>query len=464
MEADRSISSLGSFDSTQFSTDSGMTDFQNYIAEHPKADCIVGVDGCWYDVTNFRHRHPGGPLVLEKCHGKDVTELVKSFHERNVLKGWRPVGRYARSIVLTDPASKAFRALHEEFIQKGYFKTSMSWYARKIAATFAALLCSVALIVSPAVLTTWRAIFAGFCLGLFWQQCGFLMHDLMHSEMTHKRQIDRWVGMFFGSFCLGVSAHWWRDEHFEHHAFTNVVDKETLYVDPQMQEELWSQSPLMFPLYINRGHWAIDWVQTQLLRFQHIFWIPICVFAGRVGIIVNGIFKERRWYEVLSLSAHNIMMGCFIFFFIPTWKLRFLFYATAALYEGVLHMQLLVSHYAKPWTEMKDVATTVDWYRLQVYCNINIQNPIWLDWFHGGLNFHIEHHLYPRMPRNRFRETSARVREVCQEVGIVYDECCFTDALIRTLRHLKEIGALYVEALRKEKIEKDEKKDEKKDD
>lgn len=56
--------------------------------------------------------------------------------------------------------------------------------------------------------------------------------------MTHNRNIDRWVGVFFGSLCLGISAHWWRDEHFIHHAFTNTV-KDGESVDIQMQEEVW---------------------------------------------------------------------------------------------------------------------------------------------------------------------------------------------------------------------------------
>ena len=66
-----------------------------------------------------------------------------------------------------------------------------------------------------------------------------------------------------------------------------------------------------------------------------------------------------------------------------------------------------------------------------------------MDWFHGGLNFHIEHHCFPRLPRNRYREVSPMIKKICKENGILYDECTFTTALMRTLAHLKSISDVF---------------------
>lgn len=415
------------------------SDFYKYISQHPNS-VLVGVNNNWYDVTSFRYRHPGGSFLLELCHGKDVTEIVKSFHEWNVLKGWRSIGMFERlPAIANDPAAEAFKRLHDEFAGMGFFKSSMEWYSKKIAVVLLLLFCSAWLIVHAEVVTLWRAFLAGLFLGVAFQQCGFLMHDLMHNDMTHNRNIDRWVGVFFGSLCLGISAHWWRDEHFIHHAFTNTV-KDGESVDIQMQEEVWAQNPLLFSIFRNRGHWTLNWIQTQLIKFQHILFIPLCVVFGRLAITANAIFLERRWYEVLSLVSHNLFIGYFMYVYIPTWRLKLAFWGTAALYEGILHVQLLLSHYVKPWFQADDLLISIDWYRAQVVSNLNIKNPVWWDWFHGGLNFHVEHHLYPNMPRHRFREASVRVRQVCQEVGVVYDECTFTEALFRALKHLKKNG------------------------
>lgn len=500
-----------------------------YMKEHPEAECIVGIHGGWYDLTSFCRRHPGGSVVLNRCHLQDATEPFKAFHGRNVLRGWTPIASYTPR---EDPASKVFTDLHDAFQREGFFQTSFCWYAAKFAFTFL-LLVAVGVILSfptdsfwfnnvkpseqlssvsfvfPSVNVTsasryaftsfssdpysffqnsemYRALLGGLFLGLFWQQCGFLMHDLMHNELTHKRRVDQPLGFLFGSILLGVSAHWWRDEHFEHHAFTNTVMlrppsiqaeegsktprgscweskleclstkpilSRPLYVDPQMQEEVWAQNPKLFGLYLYPAPSSIPFcsfvnlcfhrLQQLCISYQNILWVFFCVFAGRPAIVVNGFYKERRWFEILGLSCHTFLIYCLMQWAFPNWTWRFLFYAVAAIYEGVLHVQLLVSHYAKPWVELNALFSSVGWYRAQVICNMNIRNPVWLDWFHGGLNFHIEHHLFPLMPRHRFREASVRVRKACEELGLPYDEVGWFQGIFRTIRHLSHVANLY---------------------
>jgi len=64
-----------------------------------------------------------------------------------------------------------------------------------------------------------------------------------------------------------------------------------------------------------------------------------------------------------------------------------------------------------------------------------------MDWFHGGLNFHIEHHLYPNMPRHNFRSASEYVRRVCSEVGVTYDERSFWQAVYDTVANFKHVAS-----------------------
>lgn len=51
---------------------------------------------------------------------------------------------------------------------------------------------------------------------------------------------------------------------------------------------------------------------------------------------------------------------------------------------------------------------------------MNWSCPVWLDWFHGGLQFQIEHHLFPRMPRHNLRAAARHVRAACQQLGLEY--------------------------------------------
>ena len=50
----------------------------------------------------------------------------------------------------------------------------------------------------------------------------------------------------------------------------------------------------------------------------------------------------------------------------------------------------------------------------------NVSCPVWMDWFHGGLQYQIEHHLYPDLPRHQLRAASGYVRPMCEKLGIRY--------------------------------------------
>jgi sphingolipid 8-(E)-desaturase len=49
-----------------------------------------------------------------------------------------------------------------------------------------------------------------------------------------------------------------------------------------------------------------------------------------------------------------------------------------------------------------------------------VDNPVWFDWFHGGLNFQIEHHLFPRIPRVHFRRLQPIIQEFCLKHDLKY--------------------------------------------
>jgi len=265
------------------------------------------------------------------------------------------------------------------------------------------------------------------------------MHDFMHNEVFHNRRIDQFFGMFFGTVCLGVNGHWWRDEHFEHHAFTNVYDEKTGYYDPQMREDVWMQNPILLTSF-QRAALVFKMGQFCLIKIQHVMFVVLSVFFGRVGIVVDSMHLEQRWYEWVSFGLHWTWTLCLLSV-LPSTSMRLIAYGFASLFEGVLHVQLLVSHYAKPWVEMESLATTKGWSRMQIENNMNIKNPIWLDWFHGGLNFHIEHHLYPTMPRHNFRAASVHVRKVCCDLGVEYDERPFFKAIFDTIANFRAVGA-----------------------
>jgi fatty acid desaturase len=78
--------------------------------------------------------------------------------------------------------------------------------------------------------------------------------------------------------------------------------------------------------------------------------------------------------------------------------------------------------------------------RRQVLTSRNIRGGPLTDWFLGGLNYQIEHHLFPSMPRPNLRLAQPLVRAHCQDVGIPYVETGLVDSYRQALRHLHEVG------------------------
>jgi fatty acid desaturase len=79
----------------------------------------------------------------------------------------------------------------------------------------------------------------------------------------------------------------------------------------------------------------------------------------------------------------------------------------------------------------------------QVTTSRNISNPPALDFYYGGLNSQIEHHLFPRVAHDRYRAMRPIVRAFCEARGIAYHEASLYGALAAVGRHLGAMTAAY---------------------
>ena len=401
-------------------------DFEEPVPPTNGKKC-VGINGRWYDVTHFMDKHPGGP-ILSHFIGKDATVLFNAFgHDINLLKYRKPIGTYDMSP--RHPADKEFDDLAIKYEKLGYFKTDWTFYLQVFTVIYSLFALSVYTIISYNHLWYMR-LFGGISLAFFWQQSGFVLHEVMHSQLVRsKRDWDRALGVMIGTINFGLSSHWWQDEHYLHHGMTNMVDVTNRWVDPQMWEAVWAQNTKLFPLYKT-------YLQYLLIKIQHITFIPVVMIAGRINILIECALDERRWYEWLGMALHWVWI-CALFSYVPSWSSILQIYGVACMVEGVFHFQLILSHYCKAFIEVEDFHKT-SWYVYQISANMNIDNYWWMDWYYGGLNFHIEHHLFPKMARQNLRKVSADVKAICSKYGIQYDSDSFPNCLVKTLGHLKE--------------------------
>lgn len=380
---------------------------------------LIGVDGKWYDVTAFKKYHPGGDIIEEYV-GMDATQIFHAWHPPSVLAKRRPVGTYDLAAVAPhtqDPFEIDMRALHDRFEREGWFHCDKWWLAQKTAIIFALLIAAQICAASsnPYV----RYGLGVFFMTGFWIQSGFMMHDAMHSQHFDTHKLNQLAGVFWGSICFGIPGRWWRDEHYEHHSFTHTTLKDQGVSDPQFDEDIWVTGKRIYPFRTSP-------VQRFFISIQDYSWICLIMIAGRFAIMIDSYKDERRLKEWAAIAVHWTVTCLPIYIYFDT-TLRFvLWYLAAGFLEGILHVQLVISHLASP-VEDKEAVKNSGWFRWQITSTYNITNPRWLDWFHGGLNFHMVHHSYPRMPRTRYVEAQKLIDQLCDKHGVRMYKASFTE-------------------------------------
>mmetsp|Transcript_2674 Transcript_2674/g.7783 ORF Transcript_2674/g.7783 Transcript_2674/m.7783 type:complete len:201 (+) Transcript_2674:1232-1834(+) len=123
----------------------------------------------------------------------------------------------------------------------------------------------------------------------------------------------------------------------------------------------------------------------------------------------------------------------------PTWAETVGWILISHAVTALLHVQITVSHWAMETYHGHGYNDETDeWYITQLKTTMNVATPECLDWLHIGLQFQIEHHLYPRLPRHNLRKARELVRAVCAKHGIPYHEPGFFEANALTISALRD--------------------------
>jgi fatty acid desaturase len=318
----------------------------------------------------------------------------------------------------------------------GLLQRRPGWYAAKIVLTgglFAAGWAAFALVGD----SWWQTLVAVF-LAVATTQVAFLGHDAGHRQMFRNRRTSEIAGMLAGNLSVGLSYGWWIDKHNRHHANPNHEDEDPdvgagvlVWTREQAEEtrgfirRLASrQAYLFFPLLLLEGL-ALHVASVQAL----------------VGREPGGGFRtpmRHRAVEAILLVAHAIgYLGVIFALLSPVKAIVFI-----AIHQGLwgLYMGLSFApnHKGMPMPTEDD---DWDFLRKQVLTSRNIRGGRVVDFALGGLNYQIEHHLFPSMPRNNLRLAQPLVKQYCAEQGIPYEETGLVDSYREALRHLHTVSA-----------------------
>jgi len=261
-------------------------------------------------------------------------------------------------------------------------------------------------------------------------QLGFLGHDLGHHQVTGSRRASRSLGLVCGNLLGGLSYSWWVTKHNAHHAHPN--DLET---DPDVRAGALvfdaGQADVRsgFPAWVTR-HQAGLFVPMLLLE----------AFNLHVSS-VREMFEPRLRYRVVEsvLLAAHFAAYVAVLVVTLTWAQALAFVAVHKGLQGIyLGMSFAPGHKGMPVLDHEQASDPL---LRQVLTSRNIRGGRFLDAALGGLNYQIEHHLFPSMPRPNLRAARPVVRDFCAGRGVAYTELSAFDSYATGLRHLHLVGA-----------------------
>jgi fatty acid desaturase len=277
--------------------------------------------------------------------------------------------------------------------------------------------------------TWWQLAIAAFMAVMF-TQIGFLGHDAGHRQVFRSKRANYLTGLLHGNLGIGLSYGWWVDKHNRHHAHPNQEDK-----DPDIDIGV-----LAFSADQRRNKRGR--VSRFISRHQGYLFLPL-LFAEAVQLHVLSVqalarrgLRHRVW-EVLLLGLHVAGYLTAVLLVLSPVKAVVFIVVHQALFGLYLGCSFAPNHKGMPVLAADD---QTDFLRRQVLTSRNVRGNWLVDLVLGGLNYQIEHHLFPSMPRPNLRRSQALVRAFCQRHGVAYCETTLLRSYAQALGHLHEVG------------------------
>jgi fatty acid desaturase len=272
---------------------------------------------------------------------------------------------------------------------------------------------------------SWWVLFLAPPAAVFTTRAMYIGHDVGHRQVAHTARVNHLLGLLVGDLIAGVGARWWIDKHNRHHANPNVVGRDP-DVDPGAV--IWNavqvadrRSPF--------GQW--------LARNQGRFYL-LLICGEALNLTVTSIREARRGRDRVLLAVHTVgYIAALLFMLGPVRALAF-----ALIHQALVGLHLGCSfapnHKGMPMPDPD--ARQVDFLRKQVLCSRNVVGSRVTDWWLGGLNYQIEHHLFPSMPRSNLRHARPLVQAHCHALGVPYTEETFVVSMRHAFDYLHNVG------------------------
>ncbi|MFJ4923746.1 fatty acid desaturase family protein [Streptomyces sp. NPDC088725] len=274
----------------------------------------------------------------------------------------------------------------------------------------------------------WTLAVAAF-LAVVFGQVALVAHDVGHRQVFRLRRASAWTGRIAGNLGIGMGYGWWQDKHSRHHANPNHEE-----LDPDVNPDVlvWSSNQARKAKGVAR---VIGGAQAYLF-FPLLALEGFNLHVAGVRALADRSLKQRR-NEGFLLFAHFALYLSALFVVLPPGKAIAFLAVHQCLFGIYLGSIFAPNHKGMPTLVGDD---RPDFLRRQVLTSRNVRGGWFTDLALGGLNYQIEHHLFPSMPTPHLRKAQPIVRDYCRALNVGYLETGLIGSYRQVLRSLYEAG------------------------
>jgi fatty acid desaturase len=331
----------------------------------------------------------------------------------------------------TDTGGPARGSLYSTLLRQvrsaGLLDRRSAYYVRKIVLT--GLMLAAGWTAFAMLGDSWWQVGVAVFMAFTFTQIGFLGHDAGHRQVFSSRRANYTLGLLCANLAIGLSYGWWIDKHNRHHAHPNDPGS-----DPDVQVGAFAFTPEQAAL--------AGPLRRIMYRYQAFLFFPLLLLEALNLHVASlrallGRTLRNHWQETALFAVHFAAYFSAVFVVLaPVHALVFI-----AVHQGVFGLYLGCSfapnHKGMP---ALDTSTRVGYLHRQVLTSRNVRGSRMVDFVLGGLNYQIEHHLFPSMPRPNLRRSQRIIRTYCRQHGIAYCETGLLRSYAQALTHLRETG------------------------
>jgi fatty acid desaturase len=276
---------------------------------------------------------------------------------------------------------------------------------------------------------SWFELLIAAAMGILFTQYAFMGHESAHRQIWQSARANDFSARILCDLIVGMSYSWWMNKHSRHHASPNTVDR-----DPDIEKD--------FLVFQEKQARELRGISAWLAPRQGWIFFPALTLEGlnlhmqAFRTVLSPGQVDKRSLEIVLLLVRNTGYVAVLFSFLPL-GMAFAFLGVQMAVFGVyMGASFAPNHKGMPQIPAD---ARIDFLRRQVTTSRNIHGA-GTTTLMGGLNYQIEHHLFPSMARPYLKRASEMVREYCAARDVSYTSVKALESYGIVIRYFNRVG------------------------